>query len=124
MATRTTDAAAIAGSAASLRAFLRAYYGRVLESNRDFEKSACCTGETARRHPEILKLLPPEILDRHYGCGCPIPDDDLTGLSVLDLGSGAGVDCFLLAKLVGPRGFVRGIELTEEQLAVARGAIP
>jgi ubiquinone/menaquinone biosynthesis C-methylase UbiE len=122
----TTDVASktTAPSEASLRDFLSDYYGRVLKSNRDFEKSACCTGETSKRHGDILGLLPEEVLARHYGCGCPIPDDDLTGLSVLDLGSGSGVDCFVLAKLVGPRGFVRGIDMTDEQLAVARRAIP
>ncbi len=107
-----------------LRTWLREYYGRVLRSNRDFEKSACCTGETERRHAPILALLPAEVTERHYGCGCPIPDDDLSGLRVLDLGSGAGVDCFILSKLVGPRGFVLGVDMTDEQLAVARRHAP
>src|SRR5690606_5382614 len=56
----------------------------------------------------------------HYGCGCPIPDDDLSGLTVLDLGSGAGVDAFVAAYNVGPTGFVHGGDMTAEQLAVAR----
>jgi ubiquinone/menaquinone biosynthesis C-methylase UbiE len=107
-----------------LRAYLRDYYGRVLKSNRDFEKSACCTDETAKRHADVLSLLPEAVVSKHYGCGCPVPDDDLEGLSVLDLGSGAGVDCFILSKLVGPRGSVRGVDMTDEQLSVARGAVP
>lgn len=121
--TRAAGAPA-AGPKSDLRAYLAEYYGRVLRSNRDFEKKACCTEETARRHPEILASLPDEVVAKHYGCGCPVPDDDLRGLSVLDLGSGAGVDCFILSKLVGPAGAVRGVDMTDEQLAVARGAVP
>jgi SAM-dependent methyltransferase len=121
---RTPRGAAATESPADLRSYLREYYGRVLKSNRDFEKKACCTDETQKRHPEILALLPAEVISKHYGCGCPVPDDDLDGLSVLDLGSGAGVDCFVLSKLVGPRGRVVGIDMTDEQLAVARGAVP
>lgn len=38
------------------------------------------------------------------------------GASVLDFGSGAGRDCFVLSKLVGKNGFVTGIDMTEEQV--------
>ena len=85
----------------------------------DLTQKACCTVDTERRHSDVLKLLPAEVRDRHYGCGCPIPDDDLTGLTVLDLGSGAGVDAFIVSKKVGRTGFVHGIDMTDEQLDVA-----
>ena len=45
--------------------------------------------------------------------------DDLEGLRVLDLGCGAGRDVYTIAQLVGPNGFVVGVDMTEEQLAVA-----
>ena len=38
------------------------------------------------------------------------------GCSVLDLGSGAGIDCFVLSKLVGPSGKVVGVDMTKEQV--------
>jgi SAM-dependent methyltransferase len=105
----------------SLREHLRAYYGRHLKKQSDLSQKACCTDATQQRHGEILKLIPEAVRERHYGCGCPIPGDDLTGLSVLDLGSGAGVDAFIVSHKVGPTGFVHGIDMTDEQLAVANG---
>ena len=53
---------------------------------------------------------------RYYGCGVISPDD-LEGLAVLDLGCGAGMDCFVLSKLVGLAGFVTGVDCTEEQVS-------
>jgi len=109
---------------AALRARLQEYYGRVLASSRDLSQSTCCTTDTSSRYGSILELLPRAVVERAYGCGCPIPDDDLTGLTVLDLGSGAGVDAFVLSYLVGPDGFVHGVDMTPEQLAVAREHAP
>ena len=88
-----------------LRDHLRRYYGRHLKKSSDLSQKACCTEETEKRHAEILELIPEEVKQRHYGCGCPIPDDELSGLTVLDLGSGAGVDAFIMARKVGPGGF-------------------
>lgn len=48
-----------------------------------------------------------------YGCGLPIPEA-LDGCKVLDLGSGAGRDCYILSKLVGKNGHVVGLDMTEE----------
>jgi SAM-dependent methyltransferase len=103
----------------ALRDHLRYYYGRHLKQKSDLTEKACCTEETQQRHAAILELIPDAVKDRHYGCGCPIPNDDLTGITVLDLGSGAGVDAFIAAHKVGPSGFVHGIDMTDEQLAVA-----
>jgi len=105
----------------SVRENLRHYYGRHLEKSSDLTQNACCTTETSEKHVDILKLIPDAVKERHYGCGCPIPDDDLSGLTVLDLGSGAGVDAFIASYKVGPDGFVHGIDMTDEQLAVANG---
>jgi len=103
----------------SIRSILRDYYGRHLKSSSDLTQKACCTEESLARFASILEMIPGEVKARHYGCGCPVPDDDLTGLRVLDLGSGAGVDAFILSFLVGPNGFVSGIDMTDEQLDVA-----
>ena len=100
--------------------YIRDYYGKRLQRTADLAAGACCTQETAKRFKEVLALLPDEVVSRQYGCGSPLPDDDLTGLRVLDLGSGAGTDAFIAASLVGPTGKVIGVDMTDEQLAVAR----
>jgi SAM-dependent methyltransferase len=104
----------------ALREHLRFYYGQYLKRTGDLSQKACCTLDTAERYKEIFQHIPAAVAERHYGCGCPIPSDDLTGLTVLDLGSGAGVDAFVAAYKVGPSGFVHGIDMTDEQLEVAR----
>jgi arsenite methyltransferase len=48
----------------------------------------------------------------------------LEGKTVLDLGSGSGRDCFILSKLVGPKGKVIGVDMTDEQLEIANNHIP
>jgi SAM-dependent methyltransferase len=56
------------------------------------------------------------------GCGDPTADADLQpGQTVLDLGSGAGIDCFLAARRVGPQGRVIGVDMTDAMLDRARG---
>jgi arsenite methyltransferase len=55
--------------------------------------------------------------------GSPVPFG-IDGLSVLDLGSGSGRDCYAVAGLVGPNGSVTGIDMTENQLSVARKHVP
>lgn len=107
-----------------VRSVLREYYGRHLKSKSDLSQGACCTDETQKRFQDVLALIPDEVKARHYGCGCPVPQDDLKGLRVLDLGSGAGVDAFILSKQIGPDGFVYGIDMTDEQLEVAIRHIP
>lgn len=105
---------------ASITESVQDYYGRVLQSSADLKTSACCLAETLPRHvAEVLKDLHPEVKDRFYGCGSPIPPA-LEGATVLDLGCGSGRDCYVLSKLVGPRGRVIGLDMTAEQLAVAR----
>ena len=50
---------------------------------------------------------------RYYGCG-PVFPKAVEGCRVVDLGSGAGRDCFLLSKMVGSTGFVTGVDMTPE----------
>jgi SAM-dependent methyltransferase len=72
--------------------------------------------------PEELAALPAEA-DLGLGCGAPIAHLDLApGETVLDLGSGAGIDAFLAARAVGPTGRVIGVDMTPEMLARARAA--
>ena len=63
----------------------------------------------------------PEGANLGLGCGDPTAGADLgPGQTVLDLGSGAGVDCFLAARRVGPEGYVIGVDMTDDMLAKAR----
>ncbi|MGV1099477.1 methyltransferase domain-containing protein [Thiovibrio sp. JS02] len=103
---------------------LKEYYGRILKSSKDLKtKACCCDGEPlSAGMKNILRTISPEILNRSYGCGSPIPDC-LEGCTVLDLGCGAGRDAFLLSRLVGEGGRVIGVDMTEEQLAVARSHV-
>jgi len=61
--------------------------------------------------------IPDEVLDVSYGCGSPVAISGLTeGETMLDLGAGAGIDCFIASKLTGPKGRVIGIDMTDEML--------
>jgi SAM-dependent methyltransferase len=65
--------------------------------------------------------VPVSVLDSFAGCGNPLAIDTLNaGEVVLDLGSGAGLDCFLAAKKVGPTGQVIGLDMTDAMLDKAR----
>ncbi|MEX2080850.1 MAG: arsenite methyltransferase [Dehalococcoidia bacterium] len=65
--------------------------------------------------------LPATVTDVAFGCGNPTAIAALQpGQVVLDLGSGGGIDCFLAAKMVGPSGFVYGVDMTPEMVALAR----
>lgn len=101
-------------------ASVQEYYGKVLKSSKDLQTNACCpVGAMPAYLSEIVKQLHPEVRDRFYGCGTPIPSL-LEGKTVLDLGCGTGRDCFLMAKLVGPKGKVIGVDMTQEQLTLAQ----
>ncbi|OIO10241.1 MAG: methyltransferase type 11 [Elusimicrobia bacterium CG1_02_63_36] len=99
---------------------VREYYGKTLASSTDLKTDACCdTAGTPDYIRKALGKVHDEVLSRYYGCGLIVPHD-VDGLSVLDLGSGSGRDCYVLSQLVGPKGRVVGIDMTEEQLLVAR----
>ncbi|KAJ1804157.1 hypothetical protein LPJ56_005681, partial [Coemansia sp. RSA 2599] len=67
--------------------------------------------------------VPKAVRERFYGCGMPLPTG-IEGLRVLDLGCGAGRDCYVAAKLVGRSGEVIGVDMTDEQLRVASEFVP
>ncbi|MFN8615775.1 MAG: arsenite methyltransferase [Dehalococcoidia bacterium] len=64
--------------------------------------------------------LPATVTDVAFGCGNPTAISELrAGETVLDLGSGGGIDCFLAAKMVGETGRVIGVDMTPEMIALA-----
>ncbi len=101
--------------------FVKEYYGKVLQDKTDLKTSTCkCTDETLSSYIRAIeKKIDDEILTRVYGCGSPIPDA-IEGCVVLDLGCGAGRDVYVTSHLVGPKGFVIGVDVTHEQLEVAQ----
>jgi arsenite methyltransferase len=65
--------------------------------------------------------IPAEAMLASLGCGNPTAVADLrAGETVLDLGSGGGIDVLLSARRVGPTGFAYGLDMTDEMLALAR----
>jgi ubiquinone/menaquinone biosynthesis C-methylase UbiE len=97
------------------------YYGRILQTSKDLKTSACvCASKPHHIIREIIKTIPDEIVSKFYGCGNPIPSGGIEGLNILDLGSGSGRDCYIAANLVGAQGTVTGVDMTDEQLEVAR----
>ncbi len=79
------------------------------------EAALCCPVQYEGKY---LEVLPPELIDRDYGCGNPSEHVDV-GETVLDLGSGGGKICYILSQVVGPEGRVIGIDQNEEMLALA-----
>lgn len=103
-----------------VQSFVRAYYGQALRSSDDLQTNACCASGAPPEHVRpLLANVHPDVAARFYGCGFPIPHA-LAGAKVLDLGCGTGRDVYVLAQLVGEGGEVHGLDMTEEQLALAR----
>lgn len=89
-------------------------------------ESDCCSSTEADsfvklyEDPEIANL-PLDVTGLSLGCGDPVTLAALEpGQTVLDLGSGGGIDCFLAAKQVGPTGTVIGVDMTPAMLEKAR----
>jgi len=71
--------------------------------------------------PKDLEHIPAEVIEVSYGCGNPAVLAELKeGYTVLDLGAGAGIDCFIAAKRLGRNGKVIGIDMTDEMIEKAR----
>jgi SAM-dependent methyltransferase len=105
-------------SDATVKAEVAEYYGKTLATSDDLKTNACCSAEVPGYVKEVLRTLHPEVIAKYYGCGLCVPDC-LAGLSVLDLGCGAGRDCYLLSRLVGEKGRVVGVDMTAAQIEVA-----
>lgn len=81
--------------------------------------NACCVPELY--DPSDLMDLPMDAALASLGCGNPVAVAELrTGETVLDLGSGGGIDVLLSARRVGEDGFVFGLDMTDEMLELAR----
>lgn len=84
------------------------------------EAALCCP---VHYDPKYLKVIPAEVIERDYGCGDPsrwVREGD----TVLDLGSGTGKICFIAAQVVGAKGRVIGVDMTDDMLEVARRNAP
>ena len=84
------------------------------------EAALCCPVDY---DPQYLKIIPQDVLDRDYGCGDPsryVREGD----TVLDLGSGGGKICFIASQIVGPKGKVIGVDMTDDMLDLAKTNAP
>jgi ubiquinone/menaquinone biosynthesis C-methylase UbiE len=93
---------------------------RYASAAKRVEKELCCPVEYDR---SLLKIIPLEVIEKDYGCGDP-SRYLRPGETVLDLGSGTGKICFMAAQVVGAKGKVIGVDMTEEMLEVARRNAP
>lgn len=92
-------------------------------------ESSCCVGndcggtvvvDLSLDYEDAERASIPEGADLGLGCGTPTAFADLkVGMTVLDLGSGAGIDCFVASKYVGPGGMVIGVDMTEAMIEKA-----
>lgn len=94
---------------------------RYAEAARSPEPALCCP--STGYDPALLKAIPDEVLAVDYGCGDPTRHAR-EGDVALDLGSGSGKACFMLAQRVGPKGRVIGVDGNREMLALARKHAP
>jgi len=108
---------------------VRKRYGKA--ATRAREKSAdsgCCGGESEGNGisshlytTDEIRELPQEAVVASLGCGNPVAIAALReGETVLDLGSGGGIDVLLSARRVGPKGKAYGLDMTDEMLDLAR----
>ena len=118
---RTTHSACVLSEEVMERSRLtvREFYGGAAEEPN---AELCCP---VQPDAEDLAHIPKEVVERFYGCGSPVTAAALNeGESMVDLGSGAGIDCFIAAKKVGETGRVYGIDMTDQMLQVARECQP
>lgn len=103
------------------------HYGRLAEKSLELEVVDCCSGPSEASCCDNVTLydtdtswLPADMTGFSLGCGDPITLAELEpGLTVLDLGSGGGLDCFLAAEKVGEQGKVIGVDMTPPMIAKA-----
>ena len=108
---------------------VREHYAGIVDATTSSSKGCGCSGDSASCCPEASTLygekdwqnLPGSVTEISLGCGDPVTLASLVpGLTVLDLGSGGGIDCFLAAQRVGPTGRVIGVDMTAKMIERAR----
>ncbi len=117
----------------ALKAEIKTRYGQAaLQAQRQERRSCCGTGtvlEAGKLDPITSHLyadqetaaLPEDAVRASLGCGNPTALAQIApGETVLDLGSGGGIDVLLSARRVGPTGKVYGLDMTDEMLELAR----
>jgi len=117
-----------------IKAAVRDRYGKIADKTQPGcgcspSQSSCCDPENDIQENLAVHLyqdtnvseLPSDVTDISLGCGDPVTLASLTeGQTVLDLGSGGGIDCFLAAKKVGQTGNVIGVDMTPAMIDRAR----
>ncbi len=101
---------------------VRQRYGGIASGMQDSccGDSSDCGCNSTLYDAALLEGLPVDVTGLSLGCGDPVSIASLqAGETVLDLGSGGGIDCFLAARQVGATGYVIGVDMTPEMLAKA-----
>lgn len=93
---------------------------RYAAASHEREAALCCPVDY---NPEYLKIIPSEVIERDYGCGDP-SQYVKEGETVLDLGSGTGKICFIASQVVGEKGKVIGVDMTDDMLECAERNAP
>jgi SAM-dependent methyltransferase len=110
-----------------VRSAVRERYGKIAKGSSEGAEAVCCAPLCADDVSQALGYSSDELADlpegANLGLGCGNPQriaELKPGETVLDLGSGGGVDCFLAARQVGPGGLVIGVDITPEMVTKAR----
>src|SRR5262245_2774375 len=115
-------------SETDIRSVVREKYAAIAEGKQKDccgggTSSGCCGGDVLAEigYSDAQAAAIPEGANLGLGCGNPLAHAAVqTGETVLDLGSGAGIDCFLAAQETGPTGRVIGVDMTPAMLEKAR----
>jgi len=109
---------------ATIHEAVREHYAERIKNNASCcGSSDCCSTDSNLYPADLLATLPEGETSVSYGCGDPITLASLQpGQTVLDLGSGAGLDCFFAARKVGKTGKVIGVDMTPEMIERAQGS--
>ena len=114
-----------------IRKYVKERYAKAIKNNSSCCGSGgCCCGTAGSSDVfsmtrgnydgAVLEKTPEHISDQSFGCGDPFTEARIQpGETVLDLGSGAGLDLFLASEAAGPSGKVIGLDMTDEMLETA-----
>jgi arsenite methyltransferase len=99
---------------------VRTHYAEIARNALAGNRKSCCEGSNIIPENLIGTALPDEVVNTSQGCGTPLEIAKAQeGETILDLGSGGGLDCFYASKMVGASGRVVGVDMTDEMLALA-----